>query len=165
VILHITTRAAWEAARAAGRYEAPSLAAEGFIHLSDPDQVVRVADARYSGVPDLVLLCVAPERLAAPLRYETSDAGEERFPHLYGAPANGWLGRGVVSQASGQERSLRSVKRSRPTAKITHRKLAGRGSVVYRYLGAPPAAARARNDDRPARAPRRDLLHTQPQFV
>ena len=85
MILHITTRAEWEAARAAGRYEAPSLATEGFIHLSDPGQVVRVADARYSGVPDLVLLCVAPERLAAPLRYERSDAGEERFPHLYGA--------------------------------------------------------------------------------
>jgi uncharacterized protein (DUF952 family) len=85
VILHITTRAAWDAARAAGRYEAPSLATEGFIHLSDPEQVVRVADARYSGVPDLVLLCVAADRLAAPLRYERSDAGEERFPHLYGA--------------------------------------------------------------------------------
>jgi uncharacterized protein (DUF952 family) len=85
LILHITTRAAWEAARAAGRYEAPSLATEGFIHLSDPEQVVRVADARYSGVPDLVLLCMAADRLAAPLRYERSDAGEERFPHLYGA--------------------------------------------------------------------------------
>ena len=85
LILHITTRPAWEAARAAGRYEAPSLAGEGFIHLSSPDQVLRVADARYSGTPDLVLLCVAADRLAAPLRDEVSDAGEETFPHLYGA--------------------------------------------------------------------------------
>jgi uncharacterized protein (DUF952 family) len=84
LILHITTRPAWDAARAAGRYEAPSLAAEGFIHLSSPDQVVRVADARYSGASDLVLLCVDAGRLAAPLRDETSDAGAETFPHLYG---------------------------------------------------------------------------------
>jgi glutathione S-transferase len=43
-----------------------------------------VADARYSGAPDLVLLCVATDRLTAPLRDEVSDAGEETFPHLYG---------------------------------------------------------------------------------
>jgi glutathione S-transferase len=43
-----------------------------------------VADARYSGAPDLVLLCVAADRLTAPLRDETSDAGDETFPHLYG---------------------------------------------------------------------------------
>jgi uncharacterized protein (DUF952 family) len=84
LILHITTRAQWEAARAAGRYTAPSLATEGFIHFSDPDQVARVAEARFSGVPGLVLLRVAPDRLHAPLKYERSDAGEERFPHLYG---------------------------------------------------------------------------------
>lgn len=84
MILHITTRAAWGAAQRAGRYEAPSLAEEGFIHLSSPDQVTRVADARFRGTPDLVLLCVAPERLTAPVRHETSDAGAETFPHLYG---------------------------------------------------------------------------------
>jgi uncharacterized protein (DUF952 family)/quercetin dioxygenase-like cupin family protein len=84
VIFHITTRSAWEAARASGRYEAPSLAAEGFIHLSDLDQVAGVAEARFSGEDDIVVLCAAADRLEAPLIYETSDAGEETFPHLYG---------------------------------------------------------------------------------
>lgn len=83
-ILHLTTRAEWEAARASGRYAPPSLAAEGFIHFSDVTQVARVAAARFAGVPDLVVLCVPVDRLDAPLRYETSDAGAERFPHLYG---------------------------------------------------------------------------------
>jgi uncharacterized protein (DUF952 family) len=83
-ILHLTTRAEWEAARAAGRYAPPSLAAEGFIHFSDATQVGRVAAARFAGVDDVVLLCVPVDRLDAPLRYETSDAGAERFPHLYG---------------------------------------------------------------------------------
>jgi uncharacterized protein (DUF952 family) len=50
---------------------------------------VRVANARFGGARDLVLLCVATERLAAPLRYEPGDPGsDELFPHLYG-PLNG----------------------------------------------------------------------------
>jgi len=83
-VLHLTTRAQWEAARAAGRYAPPSLAAEGFIHFSDATQVARVAAARFAGVDGVVLLHVPVDRLDAPLRYETSDAGAERFPHLYG---------------------------------------------------------------------------------
>jgi uncharacterized protein (DUF952 family) len=31
-----------------------------------------------------VLLCVAVDRLEAPLKYERGDAGGESFPHLYG---------------------------------------------------------------------------------
>jgi uncharacterized protein (DUF952 family) len=94
-ILHLTTRSAWEAASASGRYAPPSLAAEGFIHFSDAAQVARVAAARFAGVPDLVLLCVPVDRLDAPLRYETSDAGAERFPHLYGPLAVGAVARVV----------------------------------------------------------------------
>jgi uncharacterized protein (DUF952 family) len=85
LIFHITTRPAWEVAESDGGYEAPSLAAEGFIHFSDIDQVVAVANAAFSGARDLVLVCVATERLDAPLRYESSDVGDELFPHLYGA--------------------------------------------------------------------------------
>jgi uncharacterized protein (DUF952 family) len=100
-ILHIATRRDWEAARAAGRYAPPSLAAEGFIHFSDAAQVARVAAARFAGVPDLVLLCVPVDRLDAPLRYETSDAGEERFPHLYGPLDVGAVSRVVPFDGEG----------------------------------------------------------------
>ncbi len=44
-----------------------------------------MANARFAGAGELVLLCVAPDRLRAPLRYEVGDAGRtELFPHLYG---------------------------------------------------------------------------------
>jgi uncharacterized protein (DUF952 family) len=47
--------------------------------------VVRVANARFAGARDLVLVCVAADRLGAPLRYEAGEPGsEELFPHLYG---------------------------------------------------------------------------------
>ena len=85
MILHITSRGEWAAAVRAGAYTAPSLATEGFIHLSQPHQVAGVANAVYRGVPDLVLLCVDAERLTAPLRYEQGEHADERFPHLYGA--------------------------------------------------------------------------------
>ena len=83
-ILHITQRAAWEAARQAGSYPVPPLAPQGFIHCSRPDQVIRVADAIFRGQPDLVLLCIAVDRLTAPLYSEGPAEGEEDFPHIYG---------------------------------------------------------------------------------
>jgi uncharacterized protein (DUF952 family) len=83
-IFHITTSSAWDDARAAGAYVAPSLEREGFIHFSAADQVVGVANRAFRGQGDLVLLCVAPERLTAVVRHEhAADAGEV-FPHLYG---------------------------------------------------------------------------------
>ena len=85
VIFHVTTRAEWEAAGRAGRYEPAGYEAEGFIHLSDPEQVARVANARFAGARDLVLLSVAVDRVSAPLRYEPGDPGsDELFPHLHG---------------------------------------------------------------------------------
>jgi uncharacterized protein (DUF952 family) len=68
-----------------GTYVPAAYRGDGFIHLSTGEQVVRVANARFAGARDLVLLCVAVDRLTAPLRYETGDPGSaELFPHLYG---------------------------------------------------------------------------------
>lgn len=82
-IFHITTDAAWEAARLAGVYTADSLEREGFIHLSTREQVLRVAGRFYRGQPGLLLLAVDTTRLTAELRYEESEPGHH-FPHLYG---------------------------------------------------------------------------------
>jgi uncharacterized protein (DUF952 family)/NTP pyrophosphatase (non-canonical NTP hydrolase) len=84
MILHITRREAWEHARGAGRYEADTLASQGFIHCSAPEQVIRVADAFYRGQKDLVLLVIDSARVEAEIRYENLEGGEERFPHIYG---------------------------------------------------------------------------------
>jgi uncharacterized protein (DUF952 family) len=83
-IFHITTSSAWEQARAAGAYEPPSLEREGFIHFSAADQVQGVANRAFRGQRDLVLLCVAPERLTGAVRHEHAEDAGEAFPHLYG---------------------------------------------------------------------------------
>lgn len=84
MLLHLTTRSAWAASRVAGLHRPPSLAEEGFIHLSSPAQVVESAERHYRGTADLVLLCLDPARLTAPLRYEFAPSRGEEFPHLYG---------------------------------------------------------------------------------
>jgi uncharacterized protein (DUF952 family) len=85
MIFHITTRPEWESSLPTGSYAPIGYDADGFIHLSEREQVVRVADARFSGARDLVLLCVEASRLRAPVRYEPGDPGShELFPHLYG---------------------------------------------------------------------------------
>ena len=88
MILHIVSSDDWDAAQAAGLYTPPSLASEGFIHLSTPEQVLRTAGRFYAGRSDLLVVWVDPTLLTPELRYEQpppSDPGAaELFPHLYG---------------------------------------------------------------------------------
>lgn len=87
-ILHIVPSQAWERAQREGTYRGDTLDAEGFIHFSSPDQVVRVANARFQGHTGLLLLIVDPEKLTSPLKFEPpfeDNEGNEVFPHLYGA--------------------------------------------------------------------------------
>ncbi len=81
-ILHITTRAEWNAAQQTGEYRPASLDMEGFIHCSTPQQVLGPANAFYHGQHDLVLLVIDPAKLNADLRYEAADG--DQFPHIYG---------------------------------------------------------------------------------
>jgi prephenate dehydrogenase len=83
-IFHITTRAAWEAAAAAGRYTADSLQTEGFIHCSQAEQVAWVANTRFRGRTDLVLLHVDEAAVGAEIRRENLEGGTTLFPHIYG---------------------------------------------------------------------------------
>jgi uncharacterized protein (DUF952 family) len=82
MIVHICARKTWQSARDAGVYTADTLASEGFIHFSRPDQVLDVANRFYTRQAGLVILWVAPERLDAEIRWESSDG--DTFPHVYG---------------------------------------------------------------------------------
>lgn len=83
-IYHITMREAWEKAKAEGSYRPEGFEAEGFIHCSTREQVVRVADARFRGRSGLVLLCIDTDKVAAEIVYENLEGGRELFPHVYG---------------------------------------------------------------------------------
>ena len=83
MIYHVTTRADWQQQANAATYEAASLHTEGFIHLSEAHQVAGVLHRYYQNTPDLLLLHVDPDKLAAELKYEPATSNK-LFPHLYG---------------------------------------------------------------------------------
>ncbi|WP_409484719.1 DUF952 domain-containing protein [Arsenicicoccus dermatophilus] len=89
IVGHLTTQAAWEEGLAAGAYTTSTygrtLAEEGFIHCSSPEQLPQTARRFYRDVPGpLVVLIIEPALLGrAYLRME--QVGEEIFPHVYGA--------------------------------------------------------------------------------
>jgi uncharacterized protein (DUF952 family) len=84
VLFHITSEAAWKGALQTGEYTADSLTTEGFIHCSETHQVAWVANQRFRGRQDLVLLRIEPARLHARVVHENLEGGEQLFPHVYG---------------------------------------------------------------------------------
>lgn len=82
-LLHLVGAGDWELDD--GRYAPASLAAEGFVHLSAPHQLARVAAARFAGRRDLLLLVVDPSRLDVEVVWEDTAGEGERFPHARGA--------------------------------------------------------------------------------
>lgn len=84
IILHITPVEDWREAIEAGIYRAASLSSEGFIHCSQPEQVLQVANTLFRGRADLVLLYIDRNQVTAPIRDENLEGGKDRFPHIYG---------------------------------------------------------------------------------
>src|SRR5947207_6890407 len=87
IIFHIARRDAWvkrEEQSVVGYYRPEMFPLEGFVHCSTRDQVIKVADARFRGQADLVVLCIDTEKVTAPIRYENLEGGQELFPHIYG---------------------------------------------------------------------------------
>ncbi len=87
VLVHICGADEWQAAQVAGELRPGSLASQGFVHLSAPEQVHLPANRLYAGRTDLVLLRIDPARLSSPVRWEPgvpSDPAAMVFPHLYG---------------------------------------------------------------------------------
>ena len=83
-ILHIAVRTAWDKASVVGSYTADTLESEGFIHCSNPHQLISVANFRFCGRSDLVLLCINRLKVYAEIRDENLEGGDSLFPHIYG---------------------------------------------------------------------------------
>jgi uncharacterized protein (DUF952 family) len=88
MILHICPRAEWTKAVADGVYEGDTLASQGYVHCSTPEQVHVPATLHFRGRTDLLLLQIDEARLPVPVTWEQGDppAPDGRlFPHLYAA--------------------------------------------------------------------------------
>ena len=83
-IFHITTAEEAGAALERGSYVPKAFAVEGFIHCSYPHQIKEVANRRFAGRSDLVLLEIDRGRLSCHVLDENLEGGTEQFPHVYG---------------------------------------------------------------------------------
>jgi len=84
-LFHVIEPAAWERWSASGgTWEPPSLASEGFVHLSFEHQVAGTLETHYAAARALVLLEIDLGRASDALVVEPS-RGTEAFPHLYRA--------------------------------------------------------------------------------
>jgi len=84
MIYHVVSKTDWEQAMQQGFYEPASITSEGFIHLSNKEQVGAVLQRYYQNQQDLLLLHVDESKLLAELKYETAPSVNEQFPHLFG---------------------------------------------------------------------------------
>jgi uncharacterized protein (DUF952 family) len=93
VLVHLCSNDDWRLAQERGEHCPESLDANGFVHLSTPEQVHLPANRLYAGRTDLVLLRIDPALLTSEVKWEPGVATDPEsmvFPHLYGplpAPA------------------------------------------------------------------------------
>jgi uncharacterized protein (DUF952 family) len=86
-IFHIISRKEWELAQKHGVYSPKSLYEEGFIHCSQTDQIIDVANSFYKEQKGLLLLRIFEPDIRAEVRHEPpleAPLSGLLFPHIYG---------------------------------------------------------------------------------
>jgi len=84
LIVHILKTTEWEESKKRSIYEADTLETQGFIHCSNIDQIVSVANFNYKAEIDMKMLIINTELLESEVKYEDLyDEGKE-YPHIYG---------------------------------------------------------------------------------
>jgi uncharacterized protein (DUF952 family) len=84
MIFKIATRADWDAAERAGKFEGSAHdKADGFIHFSTAPQLAETLARYYAGQDGLLLIAVDDGALGASLKWEHAPSRGEDFPHLF----------------------------------------------------------------------------------
>jgi uncharacterized protein (DUF952 family) len=73
----------WARAQQTGEFASADLKAEGFIHCSEQQQILRTAAKYYTGKKSLVLLEIDETKIIDDLKREDSTGRGEMFPHIY----------------------------------------------------------------------------------
>jgi uncharacterized protein (DUF952 family) len=68
-----------------GRYCPVSMSEDGFIHCSDFNQLIKVANSIYKFESQLVFMVIDPKLVEANIVYEDLYQLNEDYPHIYGA--------------------------------------------------------------------------------
>ncbi len=82
-LYHIVTPAEWERALQLKKYRPAKAKADGFIHASWEEQILKSAGRHFTDFDSLIVLVIPVSRVRKILKEEKSESGES-FPHLYG---------------------------------------------------------------------------------
>lgn len=83
-VFHILQKSDLALAIKERKYTPADFEKEGFIHLSEPSQVLESAQKFFAGKKDLRLWMIAADKLGDDLKYESSDPESNKlYPHLY----------------------------------------------------------------------------------
>jgi uncharacterized protein (DUF952 family) len=83
MIYRIAEENDWKRAQQTGEFASADLKAEGFIHCSEHQQILRTAAKYYAGKKLLVLLEIDETKIINDLKREDSTGRGEMFPHIY----------------------------------------------------------------------------------
>lgn len=83
MIYRIAEASDWARAQQTGEFASADLTAEGFIHCSEQQQILRTAAKYYAGKKLLVLLEIDETKIIDHLKREDSTGRGELFPHIY----------------------------------------------------------------------------------
>lgn len=85
IIYHIASMFDWKRAIEHNEFVANSLLSHGFIHCSTREQVIPVANDRFSGQNNLMLMAVDTDKLSAQVVCEDLRGTGQFYPHVYGS--------------------------------------------------------------------------------
>ncbi len=85
LILHLPTRADWDAAQTTGLQTGNTLSTEGLIHCATPDQLMHVLTKHFPKIVDHVIAELESDKVTSEIRWEgASPVFPRGFPHIYG---------------------------------------------------------------------------------
>ena len=88
IIVHAAVKRDWEDAQIKGIYQPihfESLKKGGFIHCSEIENIVNVANDNLTKVTaPMLLLCIDTDKLTSEIKWEERGNGGIKFPHVYG---------------------------------------------------------------------------------
>ena len=85
ILFHIAEKNKWEESLKSGLYGDFSIEKDGFIHCSEFNQLLHVANNNLKSVNEkLVVLCIDSNRLKSEIKWEINRNNGITFPHIYG---------------------------------------------------------------------------------
>jgi release factor glutamine methyltransferase len=81
-IVHLCTPQEWTEHDKLANFRDQSLSQNGFIHCSQPEQIIEVVNRYYQNYPEMTVLWIDPEMLGSEIRWEKSE--NAYYPHVYG---------------------------------------------------------------------------------